>query len=330
MKNLIFPYKTLDGDVRLRLYGGGLDDGDWPKSPYTADFRLVQLHDLDKADWQVAHFEVEATVPAEEVAKRGTDVRVLAVVECPSTQYRATVPLRAEPGGAKWSGRVELHRDNFAGKVSVHALVAGEVHRTANRYLGISDTWAVYFDEPDVPPLSGTMRCRWVDFENPGDLRFLKTFAEHPFYTDLDSPQPTLYLNSAKHFEGLSTLLGDRKRTAAEKPLHNAERLSIARTVWMALFNTSIASIPREDDGTPDWPAEDWKRNVLRKMLARIYPLQSDGERLAAALEARSSNEQAGQIESRAQMTIDSIIRVPRLLRLTLEFIKGSATPPPS
>lgn len=329
MNNSIFPYQTLEGDIRLRLDGGGLDDGEWPKSPFTADYRLVQLHDLDKEAWHVAQFDLEVTLPGEEVTKlndEGADVRVLAVVECAATQYRSTVPLRpdrAEP--AKWKGRIELQRDNFAGKVSVHALVVGEVHGAANRYLGMSDAWAIYFDEPDIPPLAGTLRVRWVDFDSPGDLGFLTSFSEHAFYTDLDSAQPTLYLNSSKKFDGLSTLLGDRKRTAAEKPLHNAERVSIARTVWMALFNTSIASIRVDEDGTPDWPTDDWKRKVLKMMLNRIYPLKSDAERLQAALDAWKSNDRTGQLESLAQVRIDAVIRVPRLLRLTLDFVNKGA-----
>ncbi len=306
MKNRIFPYHTLEGDVRLRLHGGGLDDGEWPRSPYTADYRLVQLHDLDKEDWRIAQFAVEVTVPGEELARlneRGAGVRVLAVVECAPTQYRATVPLAPERGEpAKWAGHIELDHGNFAGKVSVHALVVGEVHGSPNRYLAMSDAWSIYFD-----------------------LAFLTPFSEHAFYTDLDSAQPTLYLNASKKFEGLAMLLGDRKRTPSEKPLHNAERVSIARTVWMALFNTSIASIP-EDDGVPDWPTDDWKRKVLKKMLSRIYPLQSDAERLETVLEVWNSNERAGQLESLAQVKIDAMIRVPRLLRLTLDFIsKGTA-----
>jgi len=138
-----------------------------------------------------------------------------------------------------------------------------------------------------------------------------------------------LYLNSSKKFDGLAALLGDRKRPASEKPLHNAERVSIARTVWMALFNTSIASIvePDDDDGVPDWPADDWKRKVLKKMLSRIYPLKSDAERLQVALDVWNSNERAGQLESLGQVKIDAINRVPRLLRLTLDLInKGTAS----
>jgi hypothetical protein len=330
MRNRIFPYQTLEGDVRLRLHAGGLDDGDWPRSPYTPDNRLVQLHELDKEDWQIAQFNVEVTVPAEEVQKlneRGAAVRVFAVAQCTGTQYRATIQLvspHMEP--AKWGGTIEMARDNFHGKVTVHALVVGEVHGSSNRYLAISDAWTIYFDEPDIPPLTGTMRVRWVDFDNPGDLRFLIAFTEHAFYSDLDSAQPTLYLNASKKFEGFTSLLGDRKRTPAERPLHNAERVSIARTVWMALFNTSIASMAVDDDAELDWPAEDWKRKVLRKMLARIYPLKSDSERLQAAHEAWNSNERAGHLESLAQVKIDAMNRVPRLLRLTLDFINKATT----
>ncbi|MEX0716593.1 MAG: hypothetical protein WD066_08400 [Planctomycetaceae bacterium] len=329
MTDRIFPYETLHGDVRLGLAGGGLDDHPWPRDPYTQDRRLVELYDLDKDDWRIAQFEMDVTLPSDELEKlneRGADVRAIAVVECSRTCYRETVrlqPSQDEP--ARWTGTLELERANFHGKTTVHALVVGEIDGYDNRFLGLSEAWALYFNEPDVPPLAGTMRVSWVDFDEPvEELRFLRDFREHPFFTDLQSDQPTLFLNRATRFEGLPALLDDRRRTTGERALHDGERVSIVRTVWMAMVNAAIASIRVDDDGIPDWPVEDWKRAVLRMVLARVYATKSESELLIEAFEAWKSNERAGELESRVQVAIDDMITAGKLLRRTLDYMRSA------
>lgn len=330
MKNRIFPYQTLQGDVRLNLSGGGLDDSDWPKVPYVPDRRLVELYDLDKEDWQRASFNLELTLSADEVAKMnkaGASVSALAVIECPRTMYRETLPLfPASPGETTWTGTVELERDNFGGKATIHGLVVGTINGRENRFLSETEAWILHIDEPDISPLTGTMRVRWMDFDQPADdCIFLVDYRDHPFYSDLQSEKPTLFLNRSKRFSGLPTLLDDRKRKPSERPLHNSERISIARSVWMALLNTSIASIIVDDGETPEWPTEDWKRMVLKSILSKVFPAKSESELLSEAVDAWRSNERAGKLESRAQAVIDDKIAAGRLLRLTLDYMARSS-----
>jgi hypothetical protein len=332
MRDRIFPYPTLEGDVRLRLFDGGVDDGGWPRAPYTEDRRLVELYDLDKEKWKRTDFKVEVMLPAEEVAgldSKGVGVTALVVIECSRTQYRQTVALCKNPVEPyRWGGVVEMERGNFTGKVVVQAVVVGLIHASANRFLGHSEQWVIYLDEPDISPLSGAIRVKWVDFDEPGDgdYKFLQEFREQSFYTDLQSNTPTLFLNKSKRFDGLPALLDDRKRDPAGEALHNAERVGIARSVWMAMFNASIASISPDEDGTPDWPTEDWKRRVLQILLARFYPELGDTERLDEAWRSWKSPDRAGELESRVQAEINLMMAAPKLLRRTLEFISRAST----
>ena len=330
MKVQIFPYQTLQGDVRVTLFDGGLDDGEWPKVPYTPDRRLAQLYDLDKEDWKRAEFKVEVQGPADEIArfdKQGADTRCVAVVECSRTCYRQTVVLsRAASESAKWTGSLEVERANFAGKATVHALIVGKIGSLDNRYLALSESWLVYFDPPDILPLSGTMRVQWQDFDQPDEgLDFLSEFADHSYYTDLQSETPTLYLNRSKRFDGLPALLDDRARKPGERPLHNAERVSIARTVWMAMLHAAIASVAKDEDGVAEWPSEDWKKSVLKKLLSKVFPDRTQDELLEEAMQAWNSNDRAGQLESWVQAAVDKNIGAGKLLQRTLDYMSKNS-----
>ena len=326
MSSRLFPYATIDGDVTLKLMDGGLDDGGWPKIPYIVDRRLVDLFDVDKASWKTARFQFEIAMPSEQVERfENCNLRVILLVECSGTLYRhAVLPVQ---NGNVWVGELELSRGTFRGSATVHAVVSGTVDGVAHRFLGSSESWTILFDEPAIRPLSGTIRIRWVDFSAPDDdERFLKDFENYSYFVDIQSDQPTLYLNKSDIFEGLPAILDDRPRPKIEKPLHNSQRVGIARAVWMALINTSIASIVRDEHGNPDWPAEDWKQIVLKKILpGRVFPDKGEDEVLVELSDAWSSPERAAELESRTLVVVDDLVKANKLLRETLNIIKSNS-----
>jgi hypothetical protein len=324
MTNLIFPYMTLSGDISLKIAGGSLDDKQFPKNPFAPDRSLVDLSDVGKSDWHVVSLKVELNASADEIdefEKEHSPVSAIIVVHCSRANLRNTFPLSRDEGGSgRWFGEIELMRCCYAGRTKMEGVISGTVDGIDHRCLGRSAPWNIDFDEADHSPLSGALRVQWVDFDQPGDYAFLKEYADQPFYTDLVDDRPTVFLNRAERFRGLDALLDDRKRNLAwDRALHNAERVSIARSVWMAMLNAAIASIERGDEGDdPDWPEQDWKRQVLQKLLPRVYPDKSDKEALREALANWNSKHGAGQLESRAQAEIGKIIKADRLLRLTL------------
>ena len=214
-------------------------------------------------------------------------------------------------------------RASFAGKLKLEGVICGTIEGSGHRFLGRSEPWNLYFDEADHLPLSGTLRVQWVDFDQPGEYTFLTEYADQSFYTDLVDDRPTVFLNRSEKYSGLFALLADRKRTVRwDRALHNAERVSIARSVWMAMLNAAIAAIEQGQEGDdPDWPEQDWKRQVLQKLLPKIYPDKSDREALREAVVNWNSKHGAGQLESRAQAEIGKVIRADRLLRLTLDSL---------
>jgi len=325
MRGAIYPYKTLAGDIALKIPSGLLDDRPFPRNPFTPDRRLIALHDIGKDDWQFVSFSVDVSASAEEVVSFEEEhgaVSAIVVAHCPRSNLRHTFILQRDKSApATWTGQVELMRASFAGKMKLEAVISGTIDGYEFRFLGRSEPWNLYFDEADHLPLSGTLRVQWVDFDQPGEYTFLTEYADQPFYTDLVDDRPTVFLNRSERFRGLTTLLDDRKRTLSwDRALHNAERVSIARSVWMAMLNAAIAGIEQGQAGEdPDWPEQDWKRQVLQKLLPRIYPDKSDREALREAVVNWNSKHGAGQLESRAQAEIGKVIRADRLLRLTLD-----------
>lgn len=322
----IFPYPVLNGTVSLQLSRGGLDGGEWPRTPYVPDRQLVNLYDLDKPDWTDADFNAAVTLPAEELARfeEDGDVTVLLSIECSRTLFRMVVPLtRLREERNTWQGILSVARANFRGSASVSAIVSGVAFDRNNRFVGRSSEWQLHFDEPDVRPMTGTMKVRWMDFENPDPgLDFLKSYQDREFYSDMQSDVPTLYLNKSESFDGLPALLDDRRRRTEDLPLHNAERVSVARSVWMGLINTAIASVRHDEDGVPDWPLEPWKRLVLKRFLHRVYPTHGDDELLVEVDEAWRSSERTAELESRLQLAVDDVISAGKLLRRTLDILK--------
>lgn len=324
----IYPYPTMSGTISLQLSGGGLDDSGWPRVPYIPDRQLVELYDLDKESWSIAGFDVEVTLPADELARSEEEgnVVVLLSIECSRTLYRQVIRLRRDKTGSnRWTGRLEAYRQNLRGTAIVAAVVAGTVEGRVNRFLGRSSEWTLHFDEPAVRPATGTMKVRWVDFEHPeSGLEYLTDYADREFFTDMQSEVPTLYLNKAEAFDGLPALLEDRRRAERDLPLHNAERVSIARSVWMGLINTSVASIQVDADGLPEWPLEEWKRVVLKRALAKALPVLGDDERLQEAHEAWKAPERAAGLESKLQLAVDDLASAGKLLRRSLKILKSS------
>ena len=327
MSERIYPYRTLPGDVGLQLMEGHLDDADWPKTPYIPDRRIVDLQDVGKRDWKRATFRAEITLSSDRVAElnaSGAQVRVLLIIQCANTYYRETVKLHQGSRDANvWQANFDVEKENFHGTATIHALVAGTVDGRPNRYLSTSENWTLIFDEPDSSPLTGSMTVTWEDFDKPSKPHLKMILGEnrhHSLYLDLVSNPPKLFLNKSDKFRGLTFLLEDRKRVKSDRPLHNAERISIARSTWMALFNTSIASVIYNPDEEPEWPAEDWKRVVLQKILSKIYPFKSDSELLKEAVDGRT-DERAGDLQSAARAAIDEMIKAGRLLSLTLAIM---------
>ncbi len=331
MSERIFPYATLAYDPKLavmKVETERLEDG-MVRAVREID-AAAHLIDFSASDVGATVLRVDLQVELNRddlhaLEKDTTDLVMVAVAQCPSANMRQSWTLqRSTVDDAIWSGTAELDGRSYAGYANLRAVIAGTVSGRDRRFLGESEEWRLVFDQASGPLPNGTLPVKWIDFTSDDVLKFLRRYQGEPFYADLEQTRPTVYLN--KGFEGLPELFPERGRsTGAYLALHEAERMSIARSVWMALFEASLAGIEvPDDDGTnAGWPELGWQRDVLRQLLPLVYVNVDEEEALRLA--ARDRIEDARGLSSRAVAAIGrDILRDGTALRRAIKAIQDS------
>ena len=263
--------------------------------------RALSLWKRDDIEWNTVRFEIEIVAPQKEIEKLGkerADLSVVVSAQCVATNLRQAVIASPSPlDESMWSCSLELDRRNMRGPVSLQAHLAGTVSGQAHRYLASADEWMLYFEQAASPTPRGALPIQWVDFGADDAPVFLKKFVNEPMYADLEgTPLPKIYLN--KGFEGLAALFVEKPRPmGARLALHEAERIGMAKGIWLALFQIALAAVEEPEEGEePDWP-DGWQGEVLKKMLARVHPELDPAGRLDKAIQERRSDG-ARQFES--------------------------------
>ena len=263
--------------------------------------RSLLLWKRDDIEWNKVRFEIEIVAPQKEIEKLGKerdDLSVVVSAQCVATNLRqAVIALPSPLDESMWSCSLELDRRNMRGPVSLQAHLAGTVSGQAHRYLASADEWMLYFEQAASPTPRGALPIQWVDFGADDAPVFLKKFVNEPMYADLEgTPLPKIYLN--KGFEGLAALFVEKPRPmGARLALHEAERIGMAKGIWLALFQIALAAVEEPEEGEePDWP-DGWQGEVLKKMLARVHPELDPAGRLDKAIQERRSDG-ARQFES--------------------------------
>jgi hypothetical protein len=143
----------------------------------------------------------------------------------------------------------------------------------------------------------------------------VRDFPDSTHVVSFDGGMPEVLLNST--FPGLEPILKDQPtRRGTDKALHDMQRASIARAVWMALVADSLAAVrPGDEDEPPDWPDEDWQKEVLDRILVGIDSSKSREELLTMAAEEWRSHPGATVYYSRAEAVIGDIVKANETLR---------------
>jgi hypothetical protein len=173
----------------------------------------------------------------------------------------------------------------------------------------------VYFDEPPSFRFRGTLSVRWVNFKSPDEKSLGREFPDSTHVVSFSGGMPEILLNSG--FPGLEPILKDQpNRRGTDKAMHDMLRTSIARAVWMSLVGDSLAAVKSGDeDEPPDWPDEDWQREVLERILRAIDSSKSEAELLRMAADDWRSHPGAAEFYSRAEAVIGDIVKANETLR---------------
>jgi len=307
MTSILYPYPTVgDAFAALRVTRL-LVDGKAKPRLVNSDECTISLHE-EKQTWRAElGLEVACEADALEAFEREHGpVAVTVTANCAPTNHRHAVRLeRSRVKPPLWTGEIEIDRDNASERTYLTAALTAEVRGVANRPVAATPRWTVYADEPQSLHFQGTLRVSWLDFEALDAPPLARDFPRSTHVVDFDGNTPRLLLNS--RFDGLHALLGDRKgRQGVDRALHDFQRMSIARATWLALIAEALAGVqgdPNDPTDVPDWPASEWKTEVLKHVLPLVAPDKGEAELLALAA-GDWRGEGAGQFFARAEAVI--------------------------
>lgn len=302
----VAPYPSLSGDISLAVRQVRLDDNPLHVSFISAQEHVVALNQVEKAAWSNARLELIVDLPDAEL-ERGRadwlDVGCHVVVAERRTCVRRAVQLTRGVDG-RWSGSVELHRDDHVSRAELDAVVTARVGGVAGRVIGMStEPWTVDFVSR-TPTRQRSIATKWADFAAP-ENGYLGAYRDVPWVVDTAGIDPVVYLNSG--FEGFKTLLSGSTGT---RPQREAVTAQIAAESWIALFNTAAVRLVT-DDAEGDWPG-GWHEAVLRRLLPDVYPETTPTDALEEV--RRQIGESGGDLQTRVLNVALVQARMPRAL----------------
>jgi hypothetical protein len=318
VSDVLYPYDTLEGELGLVVGTPILDDKPASASLCQAETHTIHLYQA-KHSWDRVALPLRAQVDhatLEKFESAHGETAMVVVANCRPTNTRQSLTLKADKRGG-WEGSLELERDNYRDRVELKGVLTPVGGTLRTRPVAFSPAWNVYFDEPPSLRFRGTLSVRWVNFKSPppGTPAVVAQFPDATHVVSFAGGMPEVLLNSA--FEGLEPLLKDRRdRRDPERALHDMQRVSIARGVWMALVADAMAAVkPGDEDEAPDWPQEDWQKEVLKHIVLAVDPAKSEAELLSMAANDWRSHPGAAEFYARAEAIIGDIVKANQTLR---------------
>jgi hypothetical protein len=324
---LLYPYATLVGDVDLEVKSATIDGQPVPTDFLEPDRRVVAVAGIGRESWELAKLDIEVTAPQTEIKEliaNGTSPGAMGLLNGGSTNMRKGVSLEPDPANpARWTGRVEIDRPHWHGRLLLGGRVVAPVEGVAGRIVGEATPWSISLDDVPRPPVRGNIPVKWEDFRTPETLPELTRVSDQPFFVYLDVDQPVLYLNDG--FGGLRPLLEDRARRPRDaQVLHDQARVTFAGAAWTAMFESSLAvAAEMSEPGEPEIPAVEWQRNVLEILLGRMYEERTLEDALEEAIQLLQQGDAFATVQSRLAAAVSEQTGGGRLLRASINRLDG-------
>ncbi|MBX3412391.1 MAG: hypothetical protein KF708_06870 [Pirellulales bacterium] len=325
MRKTIFPYPTLVGELELSLTEPRIDNQLVPPEAILPNERSILLFGHDPNDWTNLTLRIDVEVPPAELERFENEhgaVNLVVVASCRPTNTRQPIPLQRSPlGPSHWGAKTTISRSGFREKVVLQAILTAAVQGVPHRPVAVSESWTLHFDPSESLRIAGTLAVKWCDFKSESAPPIARQFSDSSHVVDLDQPLPEILLNSS--FEGLEPLLRDAKdRSPVEQALHDSTRMSIARSVWMALLGDAMSAvIPGEDGEDPTWPNREWHAEVLKRILPEIEPAKSETEILNLAAGEWQAHPGSATFLSRSEAVIGDLVGANKALRKSTQTL---------
>jgi hypothetical protein len=320
MSAVLFPYPTLgDSEPTLSITTVRLDGASRPHLVKKED-STISLYD-DAKPWRRAELDFELICVSDRVRafedEHGRISGAVLVANCRPTNARHSVRMsRSDVDRGRWSGTLELDRENVRDRVDLTTILSAEVGGVTNRPVAVAPGWIAYADEPESLRLKGTLRVRWLNFTSLASPVLARAFPHSTHLVHFTSGMPELWLNSG--FAGLEPLLKDRKdRRGADKALHDFQRTGIARGAWLALIADAMSAVQGDaaDEQSDElgWPEKPWQAEILKRVLPQVAPDKSERELLTMA--AQAWREGCGDFFARAEAVVGDIVKANESIR---------------
>ncbi|MEU7877108.1 hypothetical protein [Microbispora bryophytorum] len=255
----IMPYPVLTGEVTMSVREVRLDDVALPYSVISEQDHSIGLQVHGDGDWSLVRLSLRVNVPRYELeVNPWYSVAFFATASERATNVHTAVKLvMGQPG--EWSGEVDLHRDDHAGRVQVSGQLVATVDDVPGRVIAIVERPWIVDLRAHSAVRKESIEIRWTNFSDDPELAWCQN---DPWTVTTTAQSATLHLNSG--FDGLRAVLQSGK--TADRAARDALAAQIATGLWTALLNEAAQ---RVDDG--QWP-DGWRGLVLRRMLPELFP----------------------------------------------------------
>ncbi|MFD8969568.1 hypothetical protein ACFV0C_32090 [Streptomyces sp. NPDC059568] len=317
----VFPYRTLAGEIALRVTAVKQDHKRLDTSVLSGDERVVALHQVERDDWTCSRVDVAATLPVKELAEGPwQDVTVVAVLTEKATNVRATTVLQRETSdSAQWTGRIRVWRKAHRNQAELSAIVVATVDDVPGRIIGESEANWVIDLTARVPVRRRELHVDEVDFGD-GPHEWLRSFRDAPWLVETSGDLPTVHINTG--FEGISELLNSGG-TPLERAARDMVAAQIATDVWTAVFHSAVSDLELDAEGNPQWPG-GWRDAVLRGMLSDVLPGMSAADALSEIHARRQESSGWNELQPRINYAATRRARVARNLGTAIRVIDTS------
>lgn len=280
-------------------------------------------YDLSDPDlmWSELVLDLQCDLPGSSLAEvlpkdssAEKDLTMLVSVRCPATKVREAYSL-TPTGLGKWRGEVRVRRATARGNIELVPILARKTSRPRDSAPGLATDRSAIVGEGqpirvvvdhDDRAIHGDIDFKWEDFRE-SNVQWRKDHNSDIYHLDPSRERPTLFINT--RYRKLRAALQSTKRNGPDAIVRHLGNAALAQSVWVQLFVVAAGGIDYEEgDEAAEPPREDWKRHVLRRFGACLFPERNEGDRIRAIAEQMRSHDQVGALMAKVGTAAQEIV----------------------
>lgn len=274
------PFRFANNQIEVEIHGVKLDGKDLDDRFLRKDDRLTMLedHEFEKAKFEcrikLDKSNLEDKLPNFEDLDSATEAVLLLRS---SDSRKRNLLFRGDLTKEEYEFEIELNRNDFRGKVELTPKVVrtracevdGDYASKKGQVIADGNEHTVRFDK-DEEVATDYLLSKWRDFEELN-----KDVHKHMMYfLDFSEPEnPILYLNETS--EMLKSVYNSKASNNLDARLRDVFIDAVYQPVWYNLIRFAMADYdPKKEDFFP----YDWEKNIMERMIPKIFTSDLDFE----------------------------------------------------